>query len=196
MHILEHLRTVNRHRHLVRKYCFRLGLYWQGLTHDLSKYSPREFWVGAKYFTGTHSPNDGERRDKGYSSSWLHHKGRNKHHFEYWTDYSPVRGVGVTGVKMPVRYVAEMFCDRLAACHIYHKEAYTDSDPYDYFQRSRHLAGMHEETAALLEGMLLVLKEQGEDAAFAYVRKLVQEDKAAGRGASKQSDSSAKTNDI
>ena len=87
MHILEHLRTVNRHRHLVRKYCFRLGLYWQGLTHDLSKYSPTEFWRSAKYYQGYRSPNDQERLVNGVSLSWLHHKGRNRHHFEYWIDY-------------------------------------------------------------------------------------------------------------
>ena len=81
-----HLKTVHRHRALVRKYCFRLGLYWQGLTHDLSKYSPTEFWAGVKYFQGDHSPNDAQRKAYGYSASWMHHKGRNRHHFEYWTD--------------------------------------------------------------------------------------------------------------
>lgn len=103
MHILEHLRTVNRHRHLVRKYCFRLGLYWQGLTHDLSKYSPTEFWRSAKYYQGYRSPNDQERLVNGVSLSWLHHKGRNRHHFEYWIDYC--RGEDGTpfigGCKMP-----------------------------------------------------------------------------------------------
>ena len=83
MHFWKHLHTINHHRWLVCRYCFRLGLYWQGLTHDLSKYSPREFWVGVRYFQGDHSPNDAERKAKGYSSSWMHHKGRNRHHFEY-----------------------------------------------------------------------------------------------------------------
>ena len=86
MDFWRHLKTVQRHRHLVRQYCFRLGLYWQGLTHDLSKFSPVEFWAGVKYFQGDRSPNDAQRRDKGYSASWMHHKGRNRHHFEYWTD--------------------------------------------------------------------------------------------------------------
>lgn len=174
MRPLAHLKTINHHRWLVCKYCFRVGLYWQGLTHDLSKYSPREFWVGAKYFTGTHSPNDGERRDKGYSSSWLHHKGRNKHHFEYWTDYSPVRGVGVTGVKMPVRYVAEMFCDRLAASKVYRGQDFQPGDPYQFFQygKKKRLL-MHPATSELLETILIVLRDQGEDAAFDYVRREV-----------------------
>ena len=106
-----HLKTVQRHRRLVRQYCFRLGLYWQGLTHDLSKFSPVEFWAGVKYFQGDRSPNDAQRRDNGYSASWMHHKGRNRHHFEYWTDYS-MDGSGISGVEMPKKYVAEMFCDR------------------------------------------------------------------------------------
>ena len=71
---LAHLRTINHHRRLVRRACFRVGLYLQGLTHDLSKYTPVEFLVGAKYFQGDHSPNEAERLAKGYSAAWLHHK--------------------------------------------------------------------------------------------------------------------------
>ena len=118
MDFWRHLKTVQCHRRLVRQHCFRLGLYWQGLTHDLSKFSPVEFWAGVKYFQGDRSPNDAQRRDKGYSASWMHHKGRNRHHFEYWTDYG-VSGEGIIGVEMPKKYVAEMFCDRLAASKVY-----------------------------------------------------------------------------
>lgn len=180
LHFWAHLRTINRHRALVRKYCFRLGLYWQGLTHDLSKYAPVEFFAGVKYFQGDHSPNDAQRKEHGYSTSWLHHKGRNRHHFEYWIDYC--RGEDGTpfigGCKMPVKYVAEMFCDRIAACRVYQKEKYTDASPYDYFQhskghlcRSEHGHGfIHPETSELLTRWLLLLKEQGEDAAFRQIR--------------------------
>ena len=97
MNIRGHLKTVHRHRALVRKYCFRLGLYWQGLTHDLSKYSPTEFIPSFRYFQGDRSPNDMQRYKFGYSSSWMHHKGRNRHHFEFWTDYDP-KGSGIVGV--------------------------------------------------------------------------------------------------
>jgi len=174
---LAHLYTVNYHRWLVCKHCFRLGLYWQGLTHDLSKYSPSEFIVGARYYTGTRSPNDAERRDQGYSSAWLHHKGRNRHHIEYWTDYSPVRGLGVVPIEMPLKYVAEMFCDRVAACQVYRKSAYHQNDPYDYFKRSLRAGGFHENTSALLESMLYTLKEEGLEAAYAYIRDLLKEEK-------------------
>ena len=172
MHVWKHLHTVNRHRALVRKYCFRLGLYWQGLTHDLSKYSPREFWVGAKYFQGDRSPNDAERRERGYSSAWLHHKGRNRHHLEYWTDYGqkPDGSFGIVGVEMPVKYVAEMFCDRYAASRVYRGDQFENADPWKFFQHSKTHTILNDKTAALLESMLLKLRDEGEDAAFSYIR--------------------------
>ena len=82
----KHFCTITHHKFLVAKGCFAVGLFWQGFMHDLSKYSFTEFRVGAKYFQGTRSPNNAEKEDIGYSSSWLHHKGRNKHHLEYWWD--------------------------------------------------------------------------------------------------------------
>lgn len=170
MHFFAHLKTINHHRALVRKYCFRLGLYWQGLTHDLSKYSPSEFWVGVKYFQGDHSPNDAERKEQGYSAAWLHHKGRNRHHFEYWTDYG-THGEGIVGVEMPAKYVAEMFCDRLAASKVYRADAFDPADPYRFFQRSmKRFILIHPDTAALLESMLVKLQDDGEDAALAYIK--------------------------
>ena len=81
-----HFRTITRHRHKVIAHCRKAGIFWQGLRHDLSKYSPSEFLPGVKYYQGTRSPNEGERDVYGYSLAWMHHKGRNKHHFEYWTD--------------------------------------------------------------------------------------------------------------
>ena len=154
------------------KYCFACGLYEQGLAHDLSKYSPSEFWRGVKYYQGYRSPNDAERRENGVSLAWLHHKGRNRHHFEYWIDYCIADDgkVYMGGCKMPLRYVAEMFCDRIAACRVYQKEKYTDASPWEYYQRSKNLkhtdAGryMHADTAALLERRIPALHAQLEQA--------------------------------
>lgn len=170
LHFWAHLKTIHHHRALVRKYCFRLGLYWQGLTHDLSKYSPVEFWTGVKYFQGDRSPNDAQRCEYGYSTSWLHHKGRNKHHFEYWTDYS-LSGEGIAGVSMPKKYIAEMFCDRLAASKVYRGDAFKPGDPYRFYQfgKDKRLL-LHPETAELLEYLLIKLKDEGEDAAFQYIK--------------------------
>ena len=126
MNIWGHFKTITRHRHQVIKHCKKAGILWQGLFHDLSKYSPSEFIVGAKFYQGTRSPNEMERKVFGYSRAWMHHKGRNKHHFEYWTDYNPeTRMYGP--VKMPIRYVKEMFCDRVAASKIYQGENYKNS---------------------------------------------------------------------
>ena len=171
-----HLHTVNRHRRLVRHYCFKLGLVWQGLTHDLSKYSPTEFWRGVKYYQGWRSPNDQERLENGVSLAWLHHKGRNRHHFEYWIDYCRREDgtIYIGGCKMPKKYVAEMFCDRLAASKVYRGQDFQPGDPYQFFQygKKKRLL-MHPATSELLETILIVLRDQGEDAAFDYVRREV-----------------------
>ena len=121
-----HFWTVNRHRWLVCQGCFKVGLYWQGLTHDLSKYSPTEFRIGAKYYQGTRSPNAAERDLFGYSTAWMHHKGRNRHHYEYWTDMNPVTKQ-YESVPMPRKYLVEMVMDRRAACMTYQGKAYTDA---------------------------------------------------------------------
>lgn len=86
---LGHFRTITEHKIQVMRHCFAVGLYYQGIMHDMSKYMPSEFLMGCKYYQGgKRSPNNGEREDKGYSFAWMHHKGRNRHHFEFWTDYS------------------------------------------------------------------------------------------------------------
>lgn len=170
-----HLHTVNAHRRLVRKYCFKLGIYRQGLMHDLSKYSPSEFIPGVKYYQDGHrSPNNAQREDEGVSKAWLHHKGRNKHHFEYWIDYD-VDGsrTVLAGMKMPVKYVAEMFCDRIAASRIYNKEKYKDSDPLDYYIKGLGHYIMHPETDALLHKLLQMLADKGEEYTFKYIKKNV-----------------------
>ena len=105
-----HFCTITQHKLLVMQNCFRVGLYKQGLLHDLSKYSPAEFLTGVHYYQGDRSPNAAEREEKGYSTAWLHHKGRNKHHFEYWMDFSKT-SQGIAGAKMPVNYLVEMVMD-------------------------------------------------------------------------------------
>ena len=115
MKFWKHLKTINHHKMLVMKGCFRVGLYKQGLLHDLSKYMPSEFLVGCKYYQGDVSPNNAEREDRGYSSAWLHHKGRNKHHMEYWIDYGMPSEPAMVGMRMPDNYVVEMFIDRMSA---------------------------------------------------------------------------------
>ena len=168
----KHFCTITYHKYLVAKGCFAVGLYKQGILHDMSKYSPTEFRVGAKYFQGMRSPNNAEREDIGYSSAWLHHKGRNKHHFEYWIDYTAEGGEGpLSGMEMPDRYVVEMVMDRIAASKVYMKEKYTDRSPLEYYNRSKSKVILHPHTRKMLEHLLTMLAVKGEAKTFAYIRK-------------------------
>ena len=144
-----HFKTVTRHRYLVMKNCFRAGIFLQGCFHDLSKYSPTEFFAGVMHYQGNRSPNEGEREDYGFSKAWMHHKGRNKHHFEYWTDYS-LETKEMSAVRMPVRYVIEM----------------------DYYKRGTVNRMIHPETAGQIEKLLTMLAEQGEQKTFRYIRRV------------------------
>ena len=157
----QHFKTITKHRFLVMCGCFRVGLIWQGLTHDLSKYSPTEFWVGARYYQGTRSPNTAEREAKGYSEAWMHHKGRNKHHYEYWTDMSK-QTRNYESVEMPRKYLVEMVMDRRAACITYQGDAYTDASALKYFMGSRERELMHPQTRRELEFVLTMLRNKGE----------------------------------
>ena len=151
MHPWLHFKTITKHKLLVMKYCFRIGLYKQGLLHDLSKYTPAEFLVGCKYYQGTRSPNNAEREDIGVSTSWLHHKGRNKHHFEHWVDYSLDKNHVIMGAQMPRKYVAEMVME--------------------YFMKSKEdLWFIHPQTKKELEALLRILNDHGEEKLLHYIK--------------------------
>ena len=173
LNAVRHFRTITKHKMLVMKGCFQVGLFCQGLLHDLSKYSPEEFVTGVKYFQGTRSPNAAEKEVKGYSAAWLHHKGRNKHHFEYWIDFAPDRSGRLVGNRMPLCYLVEMVMDRIAASKVYKGADYTDASPWEYYEKARNIVVMHPQTKRRLEYLLLMLKEQGEERTFAYIRKLL-----------------------
>ena len=168
----QHLKTISRHHRLVRQGCFRVGLYWQGLTHDLSKLAPVEFWNGARYYQGTRSPNAQEREEKGYSEAWMHHKGRNRHHYEYWTDMNR-QTRQYTAVPMPRKYLSEMVMDRRAACITYQGEAYTPASAYNYFNGSIEQTLMHPQTRRELTYLLEMLRDEGEEALFSYIKNSV-----------------------
>ena len=173
---LKHFMTITKHRNKVIAHCAKAGIFWQGLRHDLSKYSPTEFISGAKYYQGTRSPNERERELYGYSKAWMHHKGRNKHHYEYWNDYNP-KTKEIEHVEMPLNYVVEMFCDRVAASKIYNGDKYKDSDSLSYYHRIRGNKRMHENTENVLRELLEMLSEQGEEKTFAYIRELLKKEK-------------------
>ena len=129
-----HLHTINKHRFKVFILSCKAGIPWRGLVHDLSKYSPTEFWEGVKYFSdGKKSPILSAKLDKGYSIAWLHHKGRNKHHSEFWLDLVAPSKAPV----IPFKYAVEMVCDRVAAAKVYEKKKYSDMSAYYYWNKHR-----------------------------------------------------------
>ena len=172
MKVWRHFKTITHHRWLVLKGCFRVGLYAQGLTHDLSKYSPAEFITGVKYYQGSRSPNSAEREDKGYSEAWMHHKGRNKHHYEYWMDLN-LQSRKYEACHMPRKYLVEMVMDRRAACMTYQGKDYTCASPLIYLQSSKERLLMNEQTQRELEYILTMLRDEGEEKTFRYLKEEV-----------------------
>ncbi|MEG0077392.1 DUF5662 family protein [Anaerorhabdus sp.] len=164
-----HFMTITRHKIKVTRLCFKMGLYKQGLLHDLSKYSWVEFSSGARYYQGYRSPIDAEKEDIGYSLGWLHHKGKNKHHWEYWLDKNKT---GVFPIEVPFNYVQEMICDRIAACMIYKGKDYTQSTAYDYFMNGTDRLYMHPNTAKKIEELLTLVKEYSLDEAFKKIKNM------------------------
>lgn len=161
----EHIKTIKKHRKVVMKTCFKMGIFWQGLFHDLSKYSKTEMSI-AKWYDGTRSPHDIAREDLGYSPSWYHHKSHNKHHWEYWTDSKDAEIINgeyyikTVGVKMPYKYVIEMFCDFVGAGKTYNKDKWTTKSPLNYWNKAcKNKRVMHEMSESLLENLLITLSK-------------------------------------
>lgn len=171
MKLIKHFCTITKHRFMVRKYCFKSGLYMQGLLHDISKYSFSEFFLGVKYYTGKRSPIGYERREKGYSKAWLHHKGRNKHHPEYWVDLS-IEEKEYKPIPMPLKYIGEAFCDHLAASKVYNKKDFKPQMVLDYYyNKEKYFLPMHEITQKAFEFLLNFYIENGEKETFKYIKK-------------------------
>lgn len=167
--IICHFKTITHHRHQVMLGCFKVGLYKQGLFHDLSKYSPIEFFNSVKYYTGQRSPIYYERKKYGYSKTYLHHKSHNKHHFEYW--YDPyARGASI----MPDNYIVESVIDRITAAKIYSKENYYQEQPYEYFLKDHCVTDlMPKNIQNKFAYILKYLADNGEDKLYKYLKLIV-----------------------
>ena len=155
--ILAHTWLVTRHKWGVLKNCARCGLVWRGLVHDLSKFSPTEFFESAKYYQGNRSPIGVCRRDKGVSQAWLHHKGRNKHHIEYWYDAECKEHP-----MMPYKYAVECVCDKLAATRTYAGKGYNDSLPLEHWRKYGCRAEGNPRTLEFIEAVFLDVEAHGE----------------------------------
>ena len=152
-----HLGTVLKHKWHVFKLCVRAGIPWRGLVHDLSKFSYTEFWESVKYFQGTRSPIVMCKKEEGYSKAWLHHKGRNKHHYQYWNDYEAPDSTPI----MPYKYTVEMICDTMAAGIVYKGKEWTNSSQLEYWNKSKVNAKINPKLVALLDEFYTQVANEG-----------------------------------
>lgn len=160
--IVKHFIVITKHKWVVFKLCCKVGQPWRGLIHDLSKYSPTEFWEGVKYFNGKHSPITDCKKIEGYSKAWLHHKGRNKHHTDYWVDLSAPDKTPI----IPYKYVAEMLCDKLAAGIIYKRKDWTKEYELQYWLNERDRTLVNDQVEMLITDFFTQVSEVGIDKAL------------------------------
>ena len=168
--LAKHLKVVRTHRKYVRRMCFKMGIPWQGLVHDLSKYSLKELSI-ARFYGGNRSPHEVARQVLGYSPAWMYHKNRNKHHWEFWLDNQD--GIDFKPVKIPYKYVIEMFCDMTGASKAYNKNNWEPKMVWDYWiNRCKGQRLMHPESEYLLEKLIWNLYQLGERGFFKRYREM------------------------
>ena len=153
-----HLSLVLRHKRAVFRNCRKCGIVWRGLVHDLSKFSPVEFFESVRYFQGNRSPIGACRRDKGISYAWLHHKGKNKHHIEYWLD-----GDCAEHPMMPYKYAVECVCDKLAATRVYLGRDYNAEMPLYHWEKDGSRVNGNPKTMRFISEVFADVKDKGED---------------------------------
>lgn len=156
----KHFKTVCQHKKYVYQMARKTGITWQGIIHDLSKFSPTEFNESARYYCGDRSPIDACKEANGHSLAWLHHRGRNKHHWQYWVDVANTEQNIV--VSMPYKYALEMFCDFVAAGKTYHKKEFTYQKEYDWWLENNEKFYMHPITRAYIDILLRDCANKGE----------------------------------
>lgn len=156
----KHFKTICKHKYYVGKYCFIAGIPLRGILHDLSKFSPTEFIESVKYYQGTRSPIDACKEVNGYSKAWLHHKGRNRHHYEYFIDNLDNGG---TALQMPFKDAVELICDYLGAGNAYMGKNFSYEAEYEWWlnKKSKPLF-MHNQTKHFIEICLNRLKNNPE----------------------------------
>ena len=162
-----HTETIVTHIGIVKDLCYQMGIPELGDSHDLSKFSPEEFEI-YKYADGKRSPHDNARDKLGYSPSWVHHKARNPHHWEYWTDFNSATPnddgtftIICKCVKMPYDRVIEMFCDFVGASKTYNKETFSLKAPLDYWNKNcEGKRAMHPDSEKLIKKLLTTLSEK------------------------------------
>lgn len=157
LNIFKHIKVITKHKWIVFKLCCKVGEPWRGFVHDWSKFSPEEFWEGVKYFNGHKSPITVCKKENGYSKAWLHHKGRNKHHAEYWVDLALEK----PAIIMPYKYAAEMICDKIAAGITYEGKNWKKETELNYYKIEREHSLIDEHLDNFLMAFFIEVSKYG-----------------------------------
>lgn len=116
---LQYLKYIIRHKYYVMIECFKYGLYWRGLIHDISKFLPSEFFPYVKYFYINERFEKYKieynkiEDDKKFNYAWLFHIKRNPHHWQHWVLLEDEGNI--IPLDMPYKYIIEMICDWIGA---------------------------------------------------------------------------------
>ena len=157
-----HFKNVCIHKWWVFFYSCYFHIPVRGFFHDWSKFTPVEFFESVKFFKGDSSPINEAKAVNGISFAWQHHKGRNPHHYEYWTD---CYDTGTVARQMPWKYVIELVCDYLAAGRTYNDynmfEKFTFQKELDWWNKVCDEKCMHEETKRAVTIILEMLAQHG-----------------------------------
>ena len=155
-----HFGKICKHKWWVFYYCCKAGIPWRGIKHDISKFSPVEFWESVKYYQGNRSPIDACKEANGVSKAWMHHKGRNTHHYEYWQDNFDKGG---HPVQMPYKDAVEMLCDFLGAGRAYMGKNFTYQSEYAWWKKKiSNPIAMHPQTKTFIDICLNYLSNSAE----------------------------------
>lgn len=157
--VIKHFHKINKHRYYVCKNCFKAKQYKRGLLHDLSKYSPTEFFESVKYYQGTYSPIDACKKENGWSKAWLHHRGYNKHHWEYWIDN--INNGYPEAILMPYEYAVEMLCDYIGAGQAYQGKDWTPYSEWKWWLEKRKHVLMHPVIYDFISNVLFTMYKIG-----------------------------------
>ena len=142
---LHYLKYVLVHKWWVMVECFKVGLFWRGIVHDMSKFLPSEFIPYARFFhgkkvrskTGYYKPTD--TGDLAFDMAWFRHQKRNDHHWQWWVLPEDERGVKLLPMSEEARL--EMLCDWRGA-----GRAQGTPDTLAWYRANGHKLQLHEET--------------------------------------------------
>jgi len=153
---VQYLSYIVRHKYYVGKECFKVGLYWRGLKHDISKLMPREFFPYTDHFYN----NKSRIRDKtgyydplmqpdAFKVAWLHHQSLNDHHWQYWVLPNDVHDI--TFIPMSDDAILEMICDWMGAAQAQGKSR---EDVVNWYDVNKNKLRMHFKSREKVEALL------------------------------------------